>query len=246
MAILHEEVSNGSCYQVRSAGKTRRLYTDGVFHTQYHPEYLFTNAVWDVLSLPALYAQHPPTKILMLGVGGGAAIHQLQQILSPDQITGIDINPIHLRLARRFFNLKYPNLKLITGDAIRHIRTRRRRYDLIVDDVFVEAFNPVRPIQMDENWIQKLSERLTANGLLIQNHISTRSLNNWLQHNDSFLRQTFSSLLVFRSDTCTNAVMAAFKEPASSRNRQQAHQQLTDQFGRGVLRRLNYRVETRF
>ena len=52
MALLWERRVEGTLYQVRSAGRTRRLYTNGVFHSQYNPVRPVTGSVWDLLLLP--------------------------------------------------------------------------------------------------------------------------------------------------------------------------------------------------
>ena len=68
MAVLFEKVANGRVYQVRSAGNSRRLYTDGVFHSQYNPNHIITGSVWDLLFLPSQFyvkgANKPKPKII--------------------------------------------------------------------------------------------------------------------------------------------------------------------------------------
>ena len=54
MAIVWQRKIKGRDYQVRSAGKSLRLYTEGVFHTQYNPDHLLSGGIWDLLALPAL------------------------------------------------------------------------------------------------------------------------------------------------------------------------------------------------
>jgi len=60
---------------VRSAGYSLRLYTDGVFHTQYNPGNPLTGHIWDLLMLPAFFYEPDTIKrVLVLGVGGVASI----------------------------------------------------------------------------------------------------------------------------------------------------------------------------
>ena len=49
MAIVWQDTRDGTHYQVRTAGKTLRLYTDGVLHSQYNPVKRLTGSVWDLL-----------------------------------------------------------------------------------------------------------------------------------------------------------------------------------------------------
>ncbi|QKQ25565.1 hypothetical protein [Candidatus Reidiella endopervernicosa] len=58
MALLWYRKEGESRYEVRSAGATRRLYTNGVFHSQYNPNRPISGSVWGLLMLPALY--YPP------------------------------------------------------------------------------------------------------------------------------------------------------------------------------------------
>jgi len=245
MALLHEEKHEDLTYQVRTAGNTRRLYTNGVFHTQHNPDHLFSNAVWDMLSVPALFAKHTPLSVLMLGVGGGSAIHQLQKLMTPAEIVGIDINQVHLKLAEKYFDLHYQNLKLMHADGIAYVRRCKRKFDLVVDDIFVEASNPVRPMAMDQNWLGQTIRLVSNSGVLIQNHISTRSINTMLKEQQGLLRAEFSSLLIFRAATCENAVLVAYRDQASVSQRKGIHQILKQRFGSQV-NRLHYSIRTVF
>jgi spermidine synthase len=78
VSLLWERRIGGTLYQVRNAGRTRRLYTNGVFHSQYNPARPVTGSVWDLLLLPAFfYAPGELRRVLVLGVGGGAVIQQM-------------------------------------------------------------------------------------------------------------------------------------------------------------------------
>ncbi|MEJ2060857.1 MAG: class I SAM-dependent methyltransferase, partial [Gammaproteobacteria bacterium] len=101
MAVLWEKRSGGRHYEVRGAGATRRLYTDGVFHSQFSPRRPLTGSIWDLLLLPAYF--HDPSdirRVLVLGVGGGTVIRQFQHFIAPECIEGVELNPVHLTVAR--------------------------------------------------------------------------------------------------------------------------------------------------
>ena len=75
MAIIWQKKVRDNLYEVRSAGKSRRLYKNGVCHSQYNPGSIMTGSIWDLLLLPACYQTGVNyKKILVLGVGGGAVI----------------------------------------------------------------------------------------------------------------------------------------------------------------------------
>lgn len=106
MTLLWETTRDGTRYSVRSHGASVRLYSNGVFHSQWNPDRPFAGGVWDCLGLPALYRPPDATRrVLLLGVGGGAVIRQLERLVPGASITGVEIDPVHLDVARRFFGV---------------------------------------------------------------------------------------------------------------------------------------------
>jgi len=92
MSILWETQVHDSHYSVRRAGGSVRLYTNRVFHSQWNPAVPFAGGIWDCLSLPVLHLPIAQIKrILLLGVGGGAVIRQLQTIGQFESITATSL-----------------------------------------------------------------------------------------------------------------------------------------------------------
>ena len=118
MAILWQKTVDQNRYEIRTAGKTRRLYTNGVCHSEFNADKIFTGSVWDLLILPAwFYGDDEIRRILVLGVGGGAVLLQLDHLLETDAIIGIESDPVHLHLARKFFGSTVPGITLIEAEA---------------------------------------------------------------------------------------------------------------------------------
>lgn len=172
MAVIWQKYINGRKYQVRRAGLTRRLYTNGVCHSEFNPARLVTGSIWDLLVLPAFF--HAPGKIkrvLMLGVGGGASILQLHHLLQPAHITGLELDPVHLEIARRFFNVDITAVELHETDARDWLEQYAGEpYDMIIDDLFIDqAKEPVRAIEAKSEWFTLLLRHLSIDGQLIMN-----------------------------------------------------------------------------
>jgi predicted membrane-bound spermidine synthase len=173
MAVIWSEDRDGAHYEVRSAGSTRRLYRNDVLHSAYHPSRVVTGGLWDLLFLPVLF--YPPgaiQRVLVLGTGGGAVIHLLNRFAKPRSIAGIDIDVTHLEVARRFFDLQYPNLELIHADAVQWVRHYNGPpFDLVIEDLFTEdAGEPLRLMHDDIPWLQSLRNLLTPQGLAVINN----------------------------------------------------------------------------
>ena len=238
MAILFREKLKDTTYEVRTAGASRRLYTNGAFHTQYNPNHLFTGAVWDLLSLPALCLDRPPGKILVLGVAGGTVIHQMQKLCQPVSITGIELDQQHLSIGRRFFDLAYDNLTLVHADARTWLETSEETFDYIVDDIFLHAEgDPARPFAADQDWYQLLGRHLACGGTLVQNHVDKRNSRLALTQLNRFLRK--GATLAFTTDKYENQVLAWFKSGDTNLLRKNLARKL-ESLPKAVSRRLRH------
>ena len=219
MAILWQKTINSTRYEVRSAGQSRRLYTDGVFHSQFNPERAITGGIWDLLMLPAFF--HPAEdiqRVLVLGVGGGAVIHQLQRYTQPTEIIGIELNPVHIMLAKRFFGVTKQLAQLVEADAIKWLENYSGPpFDMIIDDLFGEQEGePVRAIKANKEWFEKLNAHLSPTGLLVMNFISTHDLKNCAAVSYKKISNLFNSSYQFTLPHYENAIGAFLKKSSTS------------------------------
>jgi len=246
MAILFHKQLSGHTYEVRSAGRTRRMYTDGVFHSQYNPQHGVTGSVWDLLFLPSqFYAPGELKRVLVLGVGGGAVIHMLNQFSAPEQIIGVELSRIHLQLAKRFFDLRYRNLQLVCANAIEWlIEYDGEPFDLIIDDLYSERDGePERAIAADASWFDVLMDNLSERGMLVMNFVDLKDWKQSAYFKDAFVSDAFPAAYRFTTPTCRNAVVALQRQPKTlvefrSRLREQA---VLDERRAGC--RLRYKVQ---
>ncbi len=187
MALVYKrlvEQDDGSVndYQVRNAGKSLRLYRNGVFHTQYHPERIVTGDIWELMLIASL-GLPLGARVLVLGAGGGAIVNLLQHFVKPKQIDLVDLDGTNLYLAKRFFLRETANVNLIESDAKLWLeKTSKRKkppaYDLIIEDLFgEEAGQPLRAFTFDKAWMDLLCNLLKKDGRLVLNFESSRQLN---------------------------------------------------------------------
>lgn len=205
MALVWHKNVSGVQYEVRSAGKSMRLYTDGVFHSQYNPEHILTGHVWDLLMIPAFfYPENTIKRVLVLGVGGGASLHMLRYFVSPENITGVELNPVHLSVARRFFNLKHKTINLIEADAITWLENYRdEKFDMIIDDLFSEKDGePVSVVDANGKWFSHLLKHLNKDGVIVRNFVSKEELLDSAAISNKTISDKFAS--VFQLTSCLN------------------------------------------
>jgi len=218
LAILWQKRVDDTLYEVRSAGKTRRLYTNGVLHSQYNPNEVITGSVWDLLLLPALCVPEENIKrILVLGVGGGAVLHQLNTLLSPDIQIGVELSAMHVMVAQQFFSLTQPNIVLHRADAVSWLTAYQGpKFDLIIDDLYGdENGEPVRTVPLTASWTEILLSNLADDGVLVINTVSSEELNGSHLVAGGVMEEHFSSAYRFATPRCHNAVGAFFKLPTT-------------------------------
>ena len=219
MAVLWQKTIKDTLYEIRCAGQTRRLYTDGVFHSQFNPEHAVTGGVWDVLMLPAFF--YPPEtikRVLVLGVGGGAVIHQLQRYIKPDEIIGVELNPVHIMLAKKYFGISSKLASLVQADAVKWLEDYSGPpFDMIIEDLFGENNGePERAVKANKAWFEKLNSHLVPEGVLVMNFISRNDLKNCAAISYKKISALFKSQFEFTLTHYVNAIGAFVKAPATS------------------------------
>lgn len=220
MALLWQKKKNNRLYEVRSAGNSLRLYTNGVFHTQYNPHQPLTGHVWDLLMLPALfYPAKTVHRVLVLGVGGGAVMQMLRHFVAPEKILGVELDQNHLYVARRFFKLRGRDIELVQADAVDWVkRYQGPPFDMIIEDLFMEqADEPVRVMKSNAQWFRTLLRLLTANGVLVSNYIDKTEISQSAVFSNQSIARQIPSIYQFASTYNENFVAAFFKMPMNTR-----------------------------
>ena len=169
MAILWQHATAEHDYKVTLAGRSVRLYRNGVLHSQWNPAVPVGGHLWELFLLTCIGAVPSPQYVCVLGVGGGSVIKLIQYFFPQAKIDGVDFDAVHLQVAKEFFNIQ--NCRLYHDDAYRWLHHHsHKRYDLIIDDVFSElAGVPFRALNTNHQWLQKTLAMLTAQGSLVMN-----------------------------------------------------------------------------
>ncbi len=243
MSVLHRAIHGGRVVEVRAAGRTRRLYVDGVYHSAWNPTRPLTGAIWDHLALPSFFVSpEGARRALVLGVGGGAVLRMLAELTRPEHLVGVELDPALLDIGRTWFGLAETNAELVCADAAKWVAAHRREsFDLIVDDVFGENDGePVRPTGLDDAaWWQRLAALLAPGGVLVVNHVFLDDLlESDLCRDDTFFER-FAAAVYFTCDGYENAacaLMTTAVTPRTFRARLAAHPALATAAARRLQR----------
>ena len=220
MAIVWQKNLDGCLYEVRSAGRSLRLYTDGVLHSQYNPAQPLTGHIWDLLMLPAFFHEPETIKrVLVLGVGGGASIQLVRQFVKPENILGVELNPVHIFVAKRFFKLRHDSIELVQADAVQWIKDYTgEKFDLIIDDLFAEENGePVPAIEPNADWFNDLTRCLATDGLVVKNFLDKKSARSSAGLADLRISRKFRSVFQFTAPYNENVAVAYLKRASTSR-----------------------------
>lgn len=149
----------------------RELRVDGTFASFYQPGSVVTGSVWDGIGASILAL--PPTRrrrILVLGLGGGSAARLARALAPRALIVGVEIDREVVALARRWFDLDTLDVEVVNDDARRFLAREQRRFDAVLEDVFVGRGRAVRkPTWMVEDGLSRAAECVAPGGVLTSN-----------------------------------------------------------------------------
>ncbi|MFL0797642.1 MAG: methyltransferase domain-containing protein [Cellvibrionaceae bacterium] len=218
MAVLWQKVKHGQLYEVRAAGSSVRLYSNGVFHSQWNPKKPIAGNLWDLLFLPACFlpacslSTSDNIRVLLLGVGGGAVIRQLQHFFPDAEIVAVELEPLHIQVAKKYFGVK--SCDLVWADAIGWLKTYSgEKFDLVIDDLFCHSKGEAeRAIDVDDAWARQLLRVLKPAGVVAVNFGSPKELNK------SALKSKMAGGYSLRHPLYENAIGVFSRKPLSLKN----------------------------
>nr|WP_315165580.1 fused MFS/spermidine synthase [uncultured Flavobacterium sp.] len=107
--------------------------------------------------------------VLVLGVAGGSVIKTLvDDINYKGKITGVEIDPEIIKIANTYFKLdEIKNLELVIEDAFEFVLKTKKKYDLIIIDVFQDIFMP--NFLFEKFFINRICFLLKSKGFVLFN-----------------------------------------------------------------------------
>ena len=78
----------------------------------------------------------PTRRVLILGLGGGTAVRQFSSFYPDVEIDAVEVDPMVVDAARRFFGLPEERLRIHIADARTFLARSREKWDLIIIDVY--------------------------------------------------------------------------------------------------------------
>ncbi|HXN78810.1 MAG TPA: fused MFS/spermidine synthase [Candidatus Dormibacteraeota bacterium] len=149
-SLLYEKESAYNYIQVVHDGsKTELILNEGqAIHSIYDTQNLLTGGPWDYMVIadsfrPAQSTEPEPKSVAILGLAGGTAARQYTAAFGDQvQITGVEIDPAILDVARRYFHLDEPNVHPVVADARYWLDTHSGKFDVIALDAYQQPYIP--------------------------------------------------------------------------------------------------------
>ncbi len=159
--------------RVRSRDGGTALEIDGTWASHRRRGKETTASVWDALTAPLLArAEIRRPRVLILGLGGGSAARVVRAIAPGARIVGVERDPDVVRVARRAFGLDEIGVEVIRADARDYVVGCRRRFDFVIEDVFVgSGVTPHKPEGLPNPGLQRTAGRVAAGGILVSNSL---------------------------------------------------------------------------
>jgi len=106
--------------------------------------------------------------LLSLGMGGGSFERFFRQHYPQCSITSVESNHEIIQVAHDYFGVP-TDLRVVSGYAQEYVRTTKRRYDLVLCDIFEREKNPA--CLSDPDFYQDIKSKLSPEGVLVLNTI---------------------------------------------------------------------------
>ncbi|HZU77611.1 MAG TPA: fused MFS/spermidine synthase [Dehalococcoidia bacterium] len=118
---------------------------------------------------PWLLPERAPRRVLLLGLGGGTVVRLLQRRF-PEQrieVVSVEDDPAVLRLAHTWLADVMERLTILqaeAGAALKQLRARGERFDLVIVDLFQAGAVP--PFVCRRRFLERVAAVIAAEGLL--------------------------------------------------------------------------------
>lgn len=211
--VLYAEESLHNIIRVEEAGDRRYLYLNyrAGAQTVMNMRQTLTGSYYDKFLLgPHINGGR---KILFLGVAGGTALKQLVTVYPDVEITGVDLDPAVLDVAKTYFGLAdEKRVRLVADDARWYLASSDETYDIIGLDLYVTGQVPF--FTTTREFFELVGARLGEDGLMMMNVLvlSDRRRDELLGPFIRTVRTVFPSVFMTGSG---NYILIASKTPMS-------------------------------
>ena len=124
--------------------------------------------IYTRLLLAPLIWNPNPSRILMVGLGGGVLPQFLNEVYPEIEIDVVEVDPDVIELARRYFGFKEgPRLRVFKDDGRVFVKQQNQKYDMVFLDAFKGGSVPFH--LKTKEFYQEIAQSLKEEGILVTN-----------------------------------------------------------------------------
>ncbi|MBI2453646.1 fused MFS/spermidine synthase [Candidatus Peregrinibacteria bacterium] len=196
----------------KDASDTRYLLTNEGQGTQslYHPSRILTGYYWDAATLlPAL--NRKGKDFLILGTAGASSARVLYHYFPWLQLEGVEIDPLMIQVARRFFSADQIPMPIHLSDGRILLSQSSKKYDFVMVDVYKDEFYIPFHLATRE-FFELVRDRLNPNGSMAMNIAVSSQSSELLGMIKNTVAAVFPYTLVVREPASSNFLIYGFFE----------------------------------
>ena len=124
--------------------------------------------IYTRLLLAPLLWNPNPSRILMIGLGGGVLPRFLNEVYPDIEMDVVEVDPRVTELAKRYFGFKEsPGMRIFEGDGRAFVKRRNPRYDMVFLDAFKGGSVPYHLKTVE--FYREIAQSLKKEGILVTN-----------------------------------------------------------------------------
>ncbi|XQW84635.1 spermidine synthase [Thalassotalea piscium] len=162
-----------------------------------------------------LVLEHPPERVLIVGLGGGTMSNTIHLLYPMAKIENVEIDPAVLKVARKYFGFienEYISSKVADGRIfIKRAGIKKQKYDWIILDAFNGDYIPEH--LLTQEFLQESKNLLNEGGILTANTFSVSQLYN---HESATYKSVFGDFFNVRNGKNSNRVILTSTKPLPS------------------------------
>lgn len=161
---------SGRSIELARSGRRTDIVVDGIPYSTHHPDRPWSGYAWDAIAASAAWIEAPRPDVLLLGAGAGTVLVLLRRLLPGASLVAIELDPRMIALGRERGGVAQADAEVLEGDALEFLARTRRKFDLILDDMFAPtAAGLGRPVADELAHLRRIASRLAKGGIAATN-----------------------------------------------------------------------------
>jgi spermidine synthase len=165
---------------------------------------------------PAPYDPDRVQRMAIVGLAAGTTAREASAVYPGIQIDGIEIDPVIVDVARKYFDMNDPNLNVIVQDGRWGLEKSPHRYQIISVDAYRPPYIPWHMTTVE--FFQIAHDHLTDDGVLVLNVGRSPGDRRLVEAFSATLLQVFPSVHIMDLPDTFNSILYATVQPTDLAN----------------------------